>query len=31
VTPTNFEIAGQLVLGLDVHPSVWVIADRGDG
>jgi indole-3-acetate monooxygenase len=31
VTPTNFEIAGQLALGLDVHQSVWAIDDRGDG
>jgi alkylation response protein AidB-like acyl-CoA dehydrogenase len=31
VTPTNFEIAGQLALGLDVHQSVWSIDDRGDG
>jgi hypothetical protein len=31
VTPTNFEIAGQLTLGLDVHQSVWSIDDRGDG
>lgn len=31
VTPTNFEIAGQLALGLDVHQSVWGIDDRGDG
>ena len=31
VTPTNFEIAGQLALGLDVRQSVWSIDDRGDG
>jgi hypothetical protein len=31
VTPTNFEIAGQPALGLDVHQSVWAIDDRGDG
>jgi indole-3-acetate monooxygenase len=31
VTPTNFEIAGQLARGLDVHQSVWSIDDRGDG
>ena len=31
VTPTNFQIAGQLTLGLDVHQSVWSIDDRGDG
>src|SRR5215468_6697550 len=31
VAPTNFEIAGQLALGLDVHQSVWSIDDRGDG
>ena len=31
VTPTNFEIAGQLALGLDVHQSVWSIDDRGMG
>ena len=31
VTPTNFEIAGQLTLGLDVHQSVWSIDHRGDG
>jgi alkylation response protein AidB-like acyl-CoA dehydrogenase len=31
VTPTNFEIAGQLALGLDVQRSVWSIDDRGDG
>jgi hypothetical protein len=31
VTPTNFEVAGQLALGLDVHQSVWAIDDRGDG
>jgi alkylation response protein AidB-like acyl-CoA dehydrogenase len=31
VTPTNFEIAGQLTLGLDVHQSVWSIDDRVDG
>jgi Acyl-CoA dehydrogenase, C-terminal domain len=31
VTPTNFEIAGQLVLGLDVRQSVWSVDDRGDG
>jgi alkylation response protein AidB-like acyl-CoA dehydrogenase len=31
VTPTNFEIAGQLALGLDVHQSAWSIDDRGDG
>jgi len=30
VTPTNFEIAGQLALGLDVRQSVWSIDDRGD-
>jgi alkylation response protein AidB-like acyl-CoA dehydrogenase len=29
VTPTNFEIAGQLALGLDVRQSVWSIDDRG--
>jgi alkylation response protein AidB-like acyl-CoA dehydrogenase len=31
VAPTNFELAGQLALGLDVHQSVWAIDDRGDG
>jgi len=31
VAPTNFEIAGQLALGLDVHQSPWSIDDRGDG
>jgi alkylation response protein AidB-like acyl-CoA dehydrogenase len=31
VTPTNFEIAGQLALGLDVHQSGWALDDRGDG
>jgi alkylation response protein AidB-like acyl-CoA dehydrogenase len=31
VTPTNFEIAGQLALGLDVRQSGWAIDDRGDG
>jgi alkylation response protein AidB-like acyl-CoA dehydrogenase len=31
VMPTNFEIAGQLALGLDVRQSGWGIDDRGDG
>jgi alkylation response protein AidB-like acyl-CoA dehydrogenase len=31
LTPTNFEIAGRLALGLDVHQSVWSIDDRGGG
>jgi hypothetical protein len=31
VTPTNFELAGQLALGLNVRQSVWAIDDRGDG
>ena len=30
VTPTNFEIAGQLALGLDIGGSVWSIDNRGD-
>ena len=30
VTPTNFEIAGQLALGLDIGASVWSIDNRGD-
>jgi hypothetical protein len=30
VTPTNFEIAGQLALGFDLHQSVWAIDDRED-
>jgi indole-3-acetate monooxygenase len=30
VTPTNFEIAGQLTLGLDIGGSVWSIDNRGD-
>jgi hypothetical protein len=28
VTPTNFELAGQLALGLDVRQSVWSIDSR---
>jgi hypothetical protein len=31
VAPTNFEIAGQLSLGLDIRQSLWSIDDRGDG
>jgi hypothetical protein len=30
VTPTNFEIAGQLALSLDIGASVWSIDNRGD-
>jgi hypothetical protein len=30
VTPTNFEITGELALGLDIGGSVWLIDNRGD-
>jgi hypothetical protein len=31
VTATNYEIAGQMVLGVDSHQSVWSIDDRAGG